>query len=249
VKVFIIAACAGAALWSATAVAADIKVLSAGAVKTGLARAAEEFTRASGHAVRAEFNTAPQLARKLADGEAADILIAPPALLDEQLKNNRISAQGRVLLGRVGAGVVVRASAPSPNVTTTEALKRAMLGADSIIYNTASTGLYLEKLFDRIGVAEAIKAKTSRHPTGDAVMEHVINGKGNDLGFGAITEIRVFEPKGAKLVGPLPADIQNYTSYGAALVTGAASADAAKAFLAFLATPESKRIFAAAGVE
>ena len=80
-------------------------------------------------------------------------------------------------------------------------------------------------------------------------MDHVINGKGNDLGFGAITEIRVFEPKGAKLVGPLPADFQNYTSYGAALLTGAASAEAAKAFLAFLATPESKRIFAAAGVE
>ena len=251
-KKVIIAACAGAALWSAAlwsamAVAADIKVLSAGAVKTGLIRAADEFKRASGHEVKVQFNTAPQLAKKLADGEAADILIAPPAVLDEQAKSNRISAQGRIMLGRVGAGVVIRASAPSPDVTTTAALKQAMLGADAIVYNTASTGLYLEKLFERIGIAGEIKAKTTRHPTGEAVMEHVINGKGNDLGFGAITEIKVFEPKGAKLVGPLPPDIQNYTSYGAALLTGATSADAAKAFLAFLATPEGKRDFRGRG--
>ena len=248
-KQFIIAACAGAALSSGAAVAADIKVLSAGAVKSGLLRAADDFKRASGNAVTVQFNTAPQFAKKLADGEAADILIAPPALLDAQAKADRISAQGRIMLGRVGAGVVVRAGAPSPDVATTEALRQAMLGADSITYNTASTGLYLEKLFERIGIAGEIKAKTTRYPNGDAVMEHVIRGKGNDLGFGAITEIKLFEPKGLKLAGPLPAEVQNYTSYGAALLTNAGSVDAAKAFLAYLASPEGKRTFVAAGIE
>ena len=184
--------------------AADIKVFSGGAVQTGLLRAAEEFKRASGNEVRVEFNTAPQLAKKLAEGAVGDILIAPPALLDEQARNGRISAAGRVMLGRVGAGVVVRAGTPAPNVATTEALKQAMHAADAIIYNTASSGLYLEKLFERIGIAEAIKAKTVRYPNGEGVMEHVIKGKGNDLGFGPITEIRLFEPKGLKLVGPLP---------------------------------------------
>ena len=152
-KTMIIAAAAAAALWSGAAVAADIKVLSAGAVKSGLLLAADDFKRASGNVVTVQFDTAPQLAKKLAEGEAADILIAPPALLDAQAKAERISAQGRIMLGRVGAGVVVRADAPSPSVATTEALKRAMLGADSITYNTASTGLYLEKLFERIGIA------------------------------------------------------------------------------------------------
>jgi len=248
-KQFIIAACVGAALWSGAAVAADIEVLSAGAVKPGLLRAADDFKRASGHEVMVQFNTAPQLARKLAEGAAADILIAPPALLDAQAKAERISAQGRIMLGRVGAGVVVRASSPSPNVATTEALKQAMLGADAIVYNTASTGLYLEKLFERIGIAAEIKAKSTRYPNGDAVMEHIIRGKGTDLGFGAITEIKLFEPKGLKLAGPLPAEVQNYTSYGAALLTNASSVDAAKAFLGFLASPEGKRIFLAAGIE
>jgi molybdate transport system substrate-binding protein len=80
-------------------------------------------------------------------------------------------------------------------------------------------------------------------------MERIIKGKGNELGFGAITEIKLFEPKGLKLVGPLPPDIQNYTSYGAALMSNAPSADVAKAFLTYLATPEAKQIFAAAGIE
>ena len=239
----------GIALLTSMAAAADVKVLSAGAVEPGLLHAAEQFERASGSEITVQFNTAPQLTRRLAEGEVADILIAPPAILDEQAKNGRISTQGRLMLGRVGAGVVVRASAPSPDIANIEALKQAMLNADSIVYNTASSGLYLEKLFERIGIAEQIKAKTTRYPTGEDVMDHIIKGKGNELGFGAITEIKLFEPKGLKLVGPLPPDIQNYTSYGAALMINAPSVDAAKAFLTYLATPEAKQIFAAAGIE
>jgi molybdate transport system substrate-binding protein len=83
-------------------------------------------------------------------------------------------------------------------------------------------------LFERIGIAEQIRTKTTRYPTGEDVMNHIIKGRGNELGFGAITEIRLFEPEGLKLVGPLPPDIQNYTSYGAALISNAPSADAAK---------------------
>jgi len=231
------------------AAAADVKVLSAGAVEPGLLHAAEQFKRASGIEIKVQFNTAPQLTKRLAEGEVSDILIAPPAVLDDQAKNGRISTQGRLILGRVGAGIVVRASVPSPDIADIGALKQAMLGADSIVYNTASSGLYLERLFERIGIAEQIKAKTTRYPTGEDVMDHIIKGKGNELGFGAITEIKLFEPKGLKLVGPLPPDIQNYTSYGVALMSNAPSADAAKAFLTYLATPEAKQIFAAAGIE
>ena len=248
-QLIFVVTCVGSALWSSMAVAADVKVLSAGAVEPGLQRAAEQFKRASGNEIKIQFNTAPQLAKRMAEGEVADILIAPPAVLDELAKNGKISMQGRVTLGRVGAGVVVRSDAPSPEIASTEALKRAMLSADSIVYNTASTGLYLEKLFERIGIAEQIKTKTTRYPNGEEVMNHIIKGRGNELGFGVVTEIKLFEPKGLKLVGPLPPDIQNYTSYGAALISNAPSADAAKAFLTYLATPETKQIFTAAGIE
>ena len=238
-----------AALWSAQAVAAEVKVLSAGAVEPGLHKAVEAFKQASGHTVTIQFNTAPQIQRRLQEGYVADVLIAPPAGLAEQVKNGKIAADGHVTLGRVGAGVTMRKDAPSPNIATTDAFKAAVLAADSLVYNTASTGLYVEKLFDRLGITEQIKAKSTRYPNGEAVMEHVIKGKGNEIGFGAITEIKLFEPKGLKLIGPLPAEVQNYTSYAAALMANAPSAEAARALLAFLATPEAKQAFVAAGIE
>jgi molybdate transport system substrate-binding protein len=248
-KLFIATAVIGAAFCAASATAAEIKVLSAGAVEPGLVRAVAAFKKASGTEVKIQFNTAPQLAKKLADGEVADVLVAPPGVLDAQAKENKIAAEGRVMVGRVGAGVVMRANATAPDIATTEALKKAVLAADSIVYNTASTGLYIEKVLDKLGIAGEVKAKTTRYPNGEGVMEHVIKSKGNEIGFGAITEIKLFESKGLKLVGPLPSDIQNYTSYGAAQLSNSTSKDAAKAFLAFLTTPEAKQIFAGAGIE
>jgi molybdate transport system substrate-binding protein len=246
---FMLAAFAAVLLSGAPAVAAEIKVFSAGAIEPGLVRAIEAFKRASGDSVKVEFNTAPQLASRLAKGDVADVLIAPPTALDQQAKDGKVAADGRVTVGRVGAGVVMRAGLPSPDIATTAAFKQSVLGAESIVYNTASTGLYLEKLFERLGIADEIKAKTTRYPNGERVMEHLIHGKGNEIGFGAITEIKLFESKGLKLVGPLPADVQNYTTYAAALMTGAPSPQAAKALLAFLGSAEAKQAFAAGGVE
>jgi molybdate transport system substrate-binding protein len=246
---FMLAAFAAVLLSGAPALAAEIKVFSAGAIEPGLMRAIETFKLASGDTVKVEFNTAPQLASRLAAGDVADVLIAPPAALDQQAKNGKVVADGHVTIGRVGAGVVTRAGLPSPDISTPDAFKQTVLGAESIVYNTASTGLYLEKLFERLGIAEQIKAKTTRYPNGERVMEHLIHGKGNEIGFGAITEIKLFEPKGLKLVGPLPAEVQNYTTYAAALMTGARSPEAAKAFLAFVGSAEAKRAFAAGGVE
>jgi molybdate transport system substrate-binding protein len=247
-NLLIMTACLAAA-FSASAMAAEIKVLSAGAVEPGIRGAAEAYQRATGNTISILFNTAPQLTKKLADGVVADILIAPPGVLDAQAKESKIVADGHTVLGRVGAGIVVRAGAPLPDVSSVDALKHALLAADTVVYNTASTGLYLEKMFERIGVGDQIKAKTQRYPTGEAVMMHIINGKGNEIGFGAITEIKQFEPKGAKLVGPLPAELQNYTTYGAAMLANAPAKDAAKAFLAYLASADAKNIFVGAGVE
>lgn len=246
----LVACAAFAALWSAASVAAEIKVLSAGAVEPGLHKAVELFKAKTGNTVTVQFNTAPQIAKRLEEGYVADVLIAPPGALDNYAKAGKVAADGRVMVGKVGAGVVIRPDAPVPDVKTVDALKQSLLAADSVVYNTASTGIYLEKLFDRLGVGAQIKGKTTRYPNGDAVMQHIIKGKGREIGFGAVTEIKMFEAKGQlKLVGPLPAEVQNYTSYGAALMTNAPSPDAAKSFLSFLTSPEAKRAFADAGID
>ena len=239
-----------ATVMAATSVgAAEIKVLSAGAVEPGLRAFAQLVNAQTGHDLAIQFNTAPRIAERLGAGETFDILISPPAVIDQAIGNGKVVAESRIAVGRVGVGIVVRSDAPAPDVATVDALKQSLLGTDAVVYNTASTGLYLDRLFEKMGVLDRLKPKTTRYADGAAVMEHLLKTKGNVLGFGAITEIRQYEPKGLRLVGPLPADVQNHTSYEAALMTGASAAGPAKAALAILATPAGKAAFASAGVE
>lgn len=236
-------------LLAGAASAAEITVISGGAVEPGLEAFAQLVRRDLDHELKILYNTAQQIAKRLSAGDVFDILVSPPATMETAIGEGRVVQETRVMVGRVGAGIIVRTGAPVPDVATVDSLKQALLDADSVVYNTASTGIYLDKLFTTMGVAEALKAKTTRYPTGAAVMEHVINGKGGEIGFGAMTEIRLYEQKGLKLVGPLPAAVQNYTSYEAVLMTGATAAEAARAVLRHLATPEAKAAFTAGGVE
>jgi molybdate transport system substrate-binding protein len=225
---------------------AEIKVLSAGAVEPGLRSAVAAYAKQSGNDVKLTFNTAPEIRKRVAAGETFDVVIAPPAALDEFA--GKVAAE-RVALGRVGLGVAVRPGAQLPDISSSEALKRSVLQADSIVFNRASTGIYLENLFKKLGIYEQILPKTTRYPDAGAVMEHVLKGKGREIGFGPVTEILLHRDKGLKLVGPLPADIQNYTSYSAAPMTGSANAELARAFVRWLGGAESKALFSAAGVD
>ncbi len=228
--------------------AAELKVLSAGAVEPALVALVDAFRRDTGQQVEIAFATAPALRRKVNAGEAADLLIAPPAVVDDLVTAGKVLGEDRAAIGRVGVGVAVRAGAPVPDVSTPEALKRAVLDAESLVYNEASTGIYFARLLERLGIADAVKGKTTRYAAGAAVFEHLLKGKGNEIGVGALTEIIVYTKKGLRLVGPLPAEVQNYTTYTAGLMAGANSPDAAGALIRFLTSPPSKATFAAAGI-
>ncbi len=130
-----------------TASAAEIKVISGGAVEPGLEAFAQLVRRDLGHELKILYNTAPQIAKRLAAGEVFDILISPPATIETALKEGKVVPETRVKVGRVGAGIIVRTGAAAPDVATVDALKKALLDADSVVYNTASTGIYLDKLF------------------------------------------------------------------------------------------------------
>lgn len=229
--------------------ATELKVLSAGAVKAGVHALELQVKRELGHNMKLVFTTAPQIAKRLAAGEAYDILISPPFVIEQAVADGSAVAESRVSVGRVGVGVVVRCTAPAPDVATVAALKQALLAADSVVYNSASTGIYLERLFINMNIQEQLRPKSTRYAEGAAVMEHIISGKGNEIGFGAITEINRYSGQGLTFVGPLPARAQNYTSYDAVLMSGASSADAAKAVLRLLETPATRAAISAAGVE
>lgn len=245
-----IRALAGAlALISAAAGAAEVKVLSGGAVEPGLHAFAAVAKRETGHDLKIQFNTVPQIAKRLAANEVYDIVIASPAAIQAAAKDGKVVGDTAVPVGRVGAGIITRTDAPDPAVATVDELRLALLDAESVVYNTASSGLYLDKLFAKMGVLETIKPKTTRYPDGASVMQHVIRSKNKTIGFGAITEIRQYEAKGLKLVGPLPAEVQNYTSYEAAVMSASTQQEAARAVLKTLASPAGKAAFAKAGVE
>jgi len=232
------------------AAATDIRVLAAGAVEPGLVKVADQFRRETSNRVRIQYFAAtPQLERRLAVGEPADVLVAPAGLMNDQLRRGKADAEAHTFIGRVAVGVTVRAGAPDPDIATLDRFKQSLLGADSIVYNQASSGLYLEKLFDLLGIAEQLKTKTTRYANSAQVLEHIIGGKGNEIGFGAITEIRQFEPKGLRLVGPLPEQVQNSTAYSAAVMTDAPTEEIARDFVRYLGTPAAKATFAAAGIE
>ena len=228
--------------------AAEIKVLSAGAVEPGLHAAAAAYTKASGNEVRITFNTAPAIRKRIGAGETFDVVIAPPGALDEFAVAGKIAAE-RVALGRVGLGVAVRPGADVPDISSSERLRASVLAADSIVFNRASTGIYLENLLKNMGVYEQILPRTTRYPDAGAVMEHLLKGKGKEIGFGPVTEILLHRDKGLKLVGPLPADVQNYTHYAAAPMTASAAPELARAFVRFLGSPEARALLVAAGID
>jgi len=223
----------------------EINVLSGAAVEPGLLAAVELFRKQTGHDVRISFATTPDMRRLIGEGATPDVMIAPPAALDEFAKAGKIDNVARVLLGRVGVGVVIRDGARKPDVSTVDALKRAVVDADSVIYNRASSGLYVEGLLQRLGLAGHIQAKTKRY-TGTDMIEPMINGQGNEIGFMPVVQILNWRGRGLQLVGPLPAEIQHHTTYAAA---PAPQSEGGATFVRFLGTPEAKAMFARAGVE
>jgi len=245
-----VATVAAAALLSLDAggSAAELKVLSAGAVQPGLNAAADIFRDKTGDVAKIAYDPATVLGKRIGGGEVADVVVSSPAVIAELTKAGRVLSEGQVRLGRVGVGVVVREGAPLPDLSSTQALKNALLAADAVVYNTASSGAYVEDMLKKIGAFDQIQGKLVRLFDGNAVMRRLVEGKGKEFGFGGITDIVLNHDKGVRLVGALPAEIQNYTSYTAALVAVAPNPAGAKAFLTYLASSDGRALFAANGI-
>jgi molybdate transport system substrate-binding protein len=246
-KLTVVAGMMASMLLVQVAPAAEITVLSGGAVEPGLNAAAAEFQKETGHTVKITYNTTPAMRKRVGGGDVFDVVIAPPAAVKDFAATGKVE-EGGVNVGRVGLGVVIRPGAPVPDVSNADAIKRTVLEAESIVFNRASSGLYFESLLKKMGIYEQVESKSARYPTGAAVMEHVLSGKGKEVGFGPITEILQYKEKGLRLVGPLPAEIQNYTSYVAVPMSAGSNKEVAGAFVRFLGGA-GKPLFVAAGID
>jgi molybdate transport system substrate-binding protein len=229
--------------------AEPVRVLSPSAVHSSLEAIVEAHRERGGNEVRLKFETAPAMKKLLEGGERADIIVSPPAVMEEIVKMGKALAGKRIVLGRAGVGIMVRSGQPLPDISTPSALTRELLEADAIVHTRASSGTYVAQLLVRLGVSERIAAKTRSFHDAQETFTYFLGLEGRDIGFGGIPEIRRWSGRGLRLAGPLPADIQNYTAYAAALSAEPLNPSAARDFLRFLAGPEARAIFTAHGLE
>jgi molybdate transport system substrate-binding protein len=229
-----------------------IRVLSAGAPKGGVAQTAEAFEAKTGHRFEITFATAPVIKAAVEAGTAdADVVVATASAVAGFEAEGRTIAGVHTVIGSIKAGVVIRVGAEAPDISSAESLKRALLDTQSIVRNEASSGLYIAQMFDNLGIAEAVVEKTLCLPTGGDVLDHLARSDTpKEIGFGQLTEIRRLEPEGRiRLVGALPKEVENITTYAAAPLLDAADADAATAYVRFLASDEARAILVSSGVE
>src|SRR5262245_32548439 len=242
----IIIATATALLWSSLAGAAEIKVLSTQATEEAYRELVPQFEQATGHKVTTVFTGTLDANKRLAAGETYDVLIMSAPSIEEHIKGGKVVAGSRVDLAKSGVGVAVKAGAPKPDISTTDALKKTLLSAKSIGYSTGPSGVYVAGLFQRMGIADEIKGKLKQTPTGVFVGSIIANGEA-EIGFQQVSELSHFP--GIDYVGPLPADIQLFTTFSSGIITGAKEEDAAKALVKFITAPEAASAFKKRGME
>jgi molybdate transport system substrate-binding protein len=235
--------------WLTAAEAAEIKVLSAGAMKSIVTELGEAFKQETGHTLQMTFDTVGAQSKRLSGGEAADVVVLTDVAIDQLEGQGLVVAGSRADIARVGVGVAVREGAPRPDIATPEALKQTLLAAKSLVYvdpaRGATSGIHFASVLQRLGIAEAVKSKTILIPTGFAA-EVVARGEA-EICVHQISEI--LPVKGVTLVGPLPRELQKVTIYSGGLAAKAAQPEAARAFLAFLTRPAFKSKLAAAGLD
>ena len=233
-----------------TAHAAEIKVISGGAFKQVLNALAARYHKDTGNTLAITYRTVGQHVDLIRSGkEPFDVAVLTPVAIDGLIKDGKVVPGTRTDLAKTGIGVVVKAGAPLPDISTVAAFKRALLAAKSVAYIDpkagGSSGIYVGGLLERLGIAAQVNAKAVL-VHGGAVADHVADGEA-ELGIHQISEI--LPVAGVTLVGPLPADIQNFTTYAAGIGSQAQDVAAARAVLKFLSGEESIAIIKAKGME
>jgi molybdate transport system substrate-binding protein len=248
-SLLVLATALSVAACSAAAQALELKVLTAGAFRATVVALVPEYEKASGNKVVVENDTVGALAKRIEGGETFDVVVMTPAAVDELIGKGKIASGSRKSLARVGVGVMVKAGAPKPDISTVDAFKRAVLDAKSVSFidpaSGGSSGIYVAKLLERLGIAAEVKPK-EKLKEGGLVADYIASGQA-ELGIHQISEIVPHHE--VTLVGPLPAEIQNYTVYAAGVGATTAHADAAKALITVFSGPPAQTLFKAKGME
>jgi molybdate transport system substrate-binding protein len=226
--------------------AADLKVLAPNAAKESVSEAISVFEKATGHKVVVTWSGTEAITKRVAEGEVVDVVVNAAQNTDRQVKDGKLIAASRTDFARSGIGAAVPASAAKIDVSTADALKSALLSARNVVVSSGTSGRHMVEVFAKLGVSEQMKAKIKQPPSGAQIADYLASGDA-ELGFQQVSEL--LNAKGIHYLGPLPADLQNYTIYSAAIHTGAPNADAANTLLTALHSASTQTAVRTSGME
>lgn len=226
--------------------AADIKLLTGFGLKPVLEEIGPEFERSTGHKLAIEYSSTFSSKRKIETGEAFDVaILGTPEIVDDLVKQGKLTT--RTIIARSGLGVAMREGAPKPAIDSADAFKRTLLNAKSVAYNAeGSTAKHMAKIFERLGIAEEMKAKTKPQQGGDRVLQSVTAGEAE---LGISVNSAILSTRGLQLAGLLPPELQEYVVYTAGVSAASKDPQASKALIDFLTGTRVTPLMNAKGLE
>ena len=228
---------------------ADLRVLSGGAAQRPLRALAEKFEVETGNKVDLDFAVVGAIQSRLVAGEKADVLMLPLPMLDELKTSGRFDARSRTVVGRVGIAVVVRAGAKAPDISSADAVRKALLDAGSVVFPdpiSTPTGRHMMRMLAEMGIGDAMRPKITFMNAIDGGVDLVRDGRA-EMGLFLATEIA---PSSAiALIGPLPASLQGFVVYGAAISADTGHPGEAAELVRFISSPGGRALWRAAGFE
>jgi len=227
--------------------AAEIRVLCSMALKAVAEELFPQFEKSTNHKVVVQFALAATQKQKAESGEPFDLIVVTPAMLDDLIKQGKVAADTRTVVARSGLALVIKAGARKPDVATVDALKRTLLDAKSITYTKqGASGVLFEGVIQKLGIADALAAKTQYTSAGEEASANVVAGRA-ELGVLPVSEI--LPVKGAELGGVFPGETQQYIVMAAGVSAKAAQGAAARDLLKFLMAPSALPVLKAKGME
>ena len=229
-----------------TAQAAELRVLSGNGAKAAVRELCAQFERVTGNTIRLHFEVNADLKKKIEAGEAFDVAVLNPPVIDALIKEGKLVTNSRMDIGRSGLGVAVRKGAPKPDISSVEAFKRALLGTKAVAYpGKGASGLYFVSLLDRLGIKAGMQGKLKPMAAEDTV-EVVARGEADMV---VVVATRITGVPGVDLVGPIPEELQTKIGFAAGLSASTKERDAAQALIRFLSAPAAAPTLKANGVD
>ena len=227
--------------------AAELRLLAGGAMAGIWTEMKPQFEQASGHKLDIFFGTTPNLIKEATSGKPFDLAVVPAEVMQDATARAKFVAGPSIDIARVGLGVAVRSGAAKPDISTPEALKATLLKAESVAsIPESATGYSIARAFERMGIAEQMKAKTKSPPAGGFSGELLLSGEAE---LAVQQKPELMHVAGTEIVGFLPGELNMVTEFAAAIMAGCKQPQTCKSLIAMLRSPDATAVFRSKGLE